>query len=140
MSIFSFLGKGLKLVGKTALGVVGSSIGLSGLSNVFDKKTSSNVTPEQHTVAASLNIGTTPDPNNPAGQSIGGAITGLFGSMSDFFSGRTHVQADLHTEIGGIRDPLGYETTSGLPPWLLPVALGGIAILFLSKSGSSRRY
>ncbi|MET3979985.1 hypothetical protein ABIB62_002672 [Mucilaginibacter sp. UYP25] len=141
MSIFSFLGKGLKIVGKTALGVVGSTVGLSGLSTVFDKKPNANVTPQPATVAASLNIGTPFDPNNPAGQSIGGAITGLFGSMSDFFSGRTHVQADVHTEIGGTRDPYGSARSSGLPSWLIPVGLGGLALLLLSKSGSSsRRY
>ncbi|MEB0302362.1 hypothetical protein [Mucilaginibacter sp. 5C4] len=138
MSIFSFLGKGAKLIGKAALGVVGSSIGLSGLSNVFDKKTTSNAIPAPAMVAPSLNIGTPPN-SNYGGKSLGSTIVGMFDSITDFLQGRSHAQLDVNVGTGG-RASDGYNTTSGLPRWLLPVALGGIAILFLSKSGSSRRY
>jgi hypothetical protein len=140
MSIFSVLGSIGKAVGKTALGAAGGvlSVATGGLTagivnaNMFDSNNSAaQAAPVAQAQAAPVIQQTAAQPT-----SIGGAVAGLINSFSGFFSGQTHAQVDLHTQIGGTADPLAAQASpfSSLPPWLLYGGIGLVAFMALKPS------
>jgi hypothetical protein len=140
MSFFSVLGKIGSGVGKAALGVAGRALDVATFgatngainSKMLDNK---HPIPAAPAVAASLQ-NYPPDTQNAGGGGLLATITNFFGAATGFLSGKTHVQTDIHTEVGGTRDVYG-NTSNGLPSWLLPVGIGA-AVLFMF-SGNKRR-
>jgi len=140
MSFFSTLGKIGKGVGKLALGAVGTATGVQGLSTMFDSNKSPSSSPVPYDsrsgVAASLNLGgASYDSQNAGGGSLLNSVKGFLNSASGVLSGKSHIQTDVHTEIGGTAN----GKMGGLPSWILPVGIGAALLLFLSGGGRRRR-
>jgi hypothetical protein len=138
LSFGSIIGKIGGTIGKIGLGAVGGVVGVNGLANVFDKSKPAPTAYAPTGVAASLAFGVkSVDSQNSSGGSISSSIRGLIDSATGFLSGRTHVQADVHTQLGGTVDQYG-QRANPLPSWLLPAGIG-VAILLLLMSGGKRR-
>lgn len=134
MSIFSFLGNVGKTVGKVALGVAKTGItAATGIQLGGGSATGAVPVGSAEGVIIQQPVAPVVQPT------IGSSITGLLGAATDFLSGRTHVQADVHTQIGGTNDPYATGVNSGFPSWLLPVGLGAGALFLLSSRGGGRR-
>lgn len=122
MSIFSAIGKVAGTIGKGAVNMVTSTVGIG---QVFDMTGggSSPAAPAPVAAAAVQSV------QQPTG-TIGGAVAGLINGLTGFLTGQSHAQVDLHTQVGGTADP--NASNSQLPSWLLPAGIGIAAIVLLS--------
>jgi len=136
MSLWSVLGNVGKTVGKVALGAAGGVLntatgGLTGNlinANMFDKS------PAATAAAPVAQIdGTQPQMAVQSNSSTGGGIGGFLDAATNFLTGRSHAQVDLHTTVGGTADMTtqGKGFFSSLPPWALYGGVGLAAFMLL---------
>jgi hypothetical protein len=147
MSIFSVIGNIGKSVGKVALGAAGGVLGTatggltSGIinANMFDKNPNSGTSPAQVAVPPTtlVNNGNVSTSTSIVGAgfslaNLGSNLSDALGGLGNWLNGRTATQNNVN--IGS------QPTSSGLPAWLLPVALGlGALYLVTSGGGTSRK-
>lgn len=140
MGFFGSLGKGLGAVGKGLLSVVKTGVNVAGsvagIGAIFPPSNGGTVQAQAASLPSPQTapvVGNVPVAASP---SLMDTLKYTFGSIGDWFSGKTHAQIDANVGAGGrVTDLPG--TGSPFPSWLIPVGLGGAALLLLS--GRSRR-
>jgi hypothetical protein len=126
MSIFGFLGKAAKAVGKVAVGVVKVGVTAATGIQLGGGSTQPVAVPQGVQIQQPVQ---TPGMTTPTG--VVGSVTGALNAFTDWIRGTS--TPTVNANVGA--------NTSNLPPWLPIAGVGLLAImLFKSSGGSSRRY
>ena len=137
MSFLSFLGKGVKAIGKVVVGAGKAAVNIAGtavgVGQIFPSGGSQqaavpSIDPNQAYINAMVLNGGAQQATTP---SLLDALKGLAIDAGHYLGGRTATQNNVN--VG---------TQSGIPPWVPIIGIGGLLVYFMSKSsgGNSRRY